>query len=90
LKILSQYFILKDSSIPVDKNEFLIVGDFNDKFDVNYCFCVWLDCKRSTLIYKNKNKKIFEIKLKDYKESGKDNYSLICSKYKIKYFYQKK
>ena len=90
LKILSQYFILKDSSIPVDKNEFLIVGDFNDKFDVNYCFCIWLDYKRSTLIYKNKNKKIFEIKLKDYKESGKDNYSLICSKYKIKYFYQKK
>ena len=90
MKILSQSFIPKDSSIPFDKNEFLIVGDFNEKFDVNYRFCIWIDYKRSTLIYKNKNKKVFEIKLVNYKELGRDKYSLICSKYKIKYFYQKK
>ena len=87
LKILSQYFIPKE---PTQKNEFLKVGDFDKKFDVNYRFCIWMDNKNSSLQYYDKNRKLFSIELENNKRLGEKEYSLICSKYKFNYIYKNK
>ena len=86
--MIHQYFIIKDNSISDKNNEFFIVGNFDEKFDVNYCFCIWMDHENSTLIYYDKNKKVAYIKIEYYEKLENVKYSLIFSKYKIRYIYQ--
>ena len=87
LKMIHQYFILKDNSISDKNNDFFIAGNFDEKFDVNYCFCMWMDHENSTLIYNDKHKKVAYIKIENYEKLENNKYSLICSKYKIRYIY---
>ena len=87
LKMIHQYFILKDNSISDKNNDFFIAGNFDEKFDVNYCFCMWMDHENSTLIYYDKHKKVDYIKIENYEKLENNKYSLICSKYKIRYIY---
>ena len=88
--ILLQYFILKNSEISPEINEFLIVGNFETMFDVNYSFCIWVDNDNLSLIFSTKDKNVIEIKLdNNEKFSNENRYTLLCSKYKIKYIYDK-
>ena len=87
---LKQNFVLKNSLIKEMDNKFLIAGDFENTFDVNPNFCIWMNNDTHYFIYTDKKKKIYKIKLDDYKRLSNKKYTLICSKFKIKYFYQKK
>ena len=86
---LFKYFLPKNPKITPAKNEFLICGHFNEMFDTNYCFCIWLDNVNSSLIYVDKNKNVFEINIDKFKKDSKFKYTLLCSKYKIKYNHKK-
>lgn len=86
--ILLQYFKLKNSEISPEKNEFLIVGNYDKIFDVNHSFCIWVDNDDALLIFTEKNKNVRKIKLENHEKlSDKNRYTLLCSKYKIKYIY---
>ena len=85
-----QYFILKNSEKSPEINEFLIVGNFDTMFGVNHSFCIWVDNDNLSLIFSTKDKNVIEIKLdNNEKFSNENRYTLLCSKYKIKYIYDK-
>ena len=88
--ILSQFFEPKNSEISPEINEFLIAGNFDEIFEVNHCFCIWVDNDNSSLIYTNKNQKKYVMKIDDFEKLSKLKYSLLCSKYKINYIYNEK
>ena len=87
--ILNQYFVPKDN-LNMKNNEFLIAGSYNEIFEVNHCFCVWMDNHKLSLIYTDKNKKVYTIKLYKFLKLSDLKYTLICSKYKINYYYKNK
>ena len=84
---ICQYFIPKYSEINSEENDFLVAGSFKEMFDVNYNFWIWINNDDSTLKYTNKNGKAFEIKINNFKKLSNLKYTLLCSKYKIKYYY---
>ena len=83
-KIIEQYFILKNSEIHSEENEFSIVGNFENYFNVNHNFCFWIDNNELSIIYHGKNEKVVNIKLENFKRLSQFNFTLICSKFKIK------
>jgi hypothetical protein len=87
--ILNQYFVPKDN-LNMKNNEFLIAGSYNEIFEVNHCFCIWMDNHKLSLIYTDKNKKVYTIKLNKFLKLSDLKYTLICSKYKINYYYKNK
>ena len=60
--IISQYFLPKNPEIIPGNNDFLIVGSFKEKFDVNHRFCIWIDNDEFILEYTNKIGKVIKIK----------------------------
>ena len=84
---ISQYFIPKNSEIN-SKNDFLVAGSFEEMFDVNHNFCIWIDNYNSTLKYTNKNKKVIEHKINNFTKLSDLKYTLLCSKYKIECYYK--
>ena len=84
---INQYFIPKNSEIN-SKNDFLVAGSFEEMFDVNHNFCIWIDNDNSTLKYTNKNKKVIEHKINNFTKLSDLKYTLLCSKYKIEYYYK--
>ena len=85
--ILNQNFILKNPKTTNESNEFLIAGHFDEKFDINYNFCIWFDNLNLNLIYIDKNQKVFEIAVDNAVKLSNSKFTLICSKYKVYYFY---
>ena len=84
---INQLFKPKDNKINSEENEFLIVGNFNKKIDVNNRFCFWFDNNQLLIIYRDKDNKEVNIKLDIANKLSNLNYTLICSKYKIKCIY---
>ena len=83
---LKQYFLVKNAKLKMEDNEFLIVDNFNEMFDVNPNFCIWIDNDNLNLIYKIKDKEniFIDIKLTQYTRITYYKYTLICSIFKIK------
>ena len=80
---ICQYFIPKNSEINSEKIDFLVAGSFEEIFDVNYNFCIWIDNDNSILKYTNKDGKTIEIKINNFENFSDLKYTLLCSKYKI-------
>ena len=72
LQILNQYFIPKYDSKLSKNNEFLIAGNFSEKFDVNYRFCILMDNDNSNLSYCDKDKKNIETKADAVEKIGNE------------------
>ena len=85
---INQYFIPKNSKITSDKNELFLAGHFEEMFDVNHCFCIWIDNINLSFIYTDKEKTIYKVKLDNFEKLSNFNYTLLCFKYKIKYIYE--
>ena len=88
--VLKQNFVPKNSLINEKDNEFLFAGDFDKTFEVNPSFCIWMHNENKCLIYTDKKKNCYEIQINNSKRKCDKKYTLICSKFKIKYFYYKK
>ena len=84
-KIIEQYFTLKNDEINSEENEFWIVRNFDNYFNVNHNFCFWIDNNEVSIIYNDKNKNVVNIKPENFMKLSELNYTLICSKFKIKY-----
>ena len=68
---------------------FQLLVHLKEIFEVNHNFCIWIDNEDSTLKYIIKNSKAIEIKINNFKKLSDLKYTLLCSKYKIEYYYKK-
>jgi len=66
-----------------DKNEFVILGHFDEMFEVKKSFCIWLNNEDLFFYSFDANFKYLKYELKYSKRLAKTKYSLIVSKYKI-------
>jgi hypothetical protein len=88
--IISQFFIPKDNAIKPDDNDFFIVSDFPEYFNVNPKFCLWFNNEELSIKYYDKNDVHDDIVLDDLDKRDKLSdikYTLICSKFKIRNIY---
>ena len=66
-----------------DANEFAIFGNFKEVFQVNNSFCIWFNNKSKSFYYYNNENHYVKSDFKYSKKLSDENYTLICSKYKI-------
>ena len=80
---INNYFKPINALSESDENEFVILGHFNEMFEVKKSLCLWFNNNNLYFYTYKKNGKHLKYGLKYPKKLSKENYSLICSKYKI-------
>ena len=81
---LNKYFIPKHDLEKDEKNQFYIYGHFDNAFPVNPSFCRWLNNKNQFFYYYNKENEYKKTNFIYKNIYSSKNFTLICSKYKIK------
>ena len=82
-------FLPKDKFNKSENNNFWMIYESNEEpFDVNPNFCFWFNNEELSIKYRDKNFEEYDLKFDDLYKNDKLSvfkYTLICSKFKIKY-----
>ena len=80
--LIDEYFETSQDLGEEDKNEFHLMGNFDEQIKINDSFCIWFNNNNFSLYYKNRDK-YEKIDKKYSKKLSNKKFSLICSKFSI-------